>query len=242
MSRRTKLTMRSRCWIMLAMTSRMTVPPRGERPPPSAGNHQRSCRRRPSLLSEGGRLRRHGLLCLFREAPQHHARRHEREVKVEVGHREERARDHEGVETELGHLGVVGEGAVLRMPAPPLSDAPQAHERADEDEEIETQAQEAMLFEQLEVETVSVSHGQEVASVVLEPDALVPQRSEAGPGERAIDRDVPGGLPGLDASLGRAVSSLLCFLLPDGIDALRETVRKVGEGHQGSDEKARREP
>ena len=99
-----------------------------------------------------------------------------------------------------------------------------------------------MLFEQLEVETVNVSHGEEFAAVVLEPDALVPQRSEAGPGERVIDRDIPGGLPGLDASLGRAVSSLLFFLLADGRDPFRETVREVGEGHQGSDEEARREP
>src|SRR6266567_474559 len=158
MSRRTKLTMRSRCWIMLAMTSRMTVPPGREWPPPSAGNHQRSHRRRPSRLLEGGRLHRHGLLCLFREAPQHHARRHEGEVKVEVGHREERARNHEGIETELGHLGIVGESAVLRVSAPPLSDVSQTHEGADEDGEIQTQAQEAMLSEQLEVEAVRIPH------------------------------------------------------------------------------------
>src|SRR5437879_1027629 len=109
MSRRTKLTMRSRCWIMLAMTSRMTVPPGREWPPSSAGNDQRSYRRRPSRLLEGGGLHRHGLLSLFREAPQHRAGGHEGKVKVEVGHREEGARDHEGVETELGHLRVVGE-------------------------------------------------------------------------------------------------------------------------------------
>src|SRR6266568_2731743 len=196
MSRRTKLTMRSRCWIMLAMTSRMTVPPGREWPPPSAGNDERSYRRRPSRP-----LHRHGLLCLFREAPQHHARRHEGEVKVEVGHREERARNHEGVETELGHLGIVGESAVLRVSAPPLSDVAQVHERADEDQEPQTEAQEAVLFEQLEVEAVRVSHSRKLSFVVLEPDALVPQRSEAGPGERAIDCDVPGRLPGLNAAL-----------------------------------------
>src|SRR5437762_8950699 len=204
MSRRTKLTMRSRCWIMLAMTSRMTVPPGREWPPPSAGTDERSCRRRPSRLLKGRRLHCHGLFCLFREAPQHHARRHEGEIEVEVGHREERARNHEGIETELGHLGIVGESAVLRVSAPPLSDVAQVHERADEDQEPQTEAQEAVLFEQLEIEAVRVSHSRKLSLVVLEPDALVPQRSEAGPRERAIGGDVPGSLPGLNASLSRA--------------------------------------
>src|ERR1700730_401756 len=110
MSRRTKLTMRSRCWMMLEMTSRMTVSPGGKRPPPSTDDQRRNGRRRPFRPREGGR--RHGFLCLFREAPEHHARRYKGEIEVEVRDREECARHHEGVETELGHLRIVGEGTV----------------------------------------------------------------------------------------------------------------------------------
>ena len=131
---------------------------------------------------------------------------------------------------------------MLRVSAPPLSDVAQVHERADEDQQPQTEAQEAVLFEQFEVEAVRVSHSRKLSLVVLEPDALVPQCSEAGPGERAIDCDVPGRLPGLNAALSRAVSRLLVFLLADGRDPVRETVREVGKGDQGSDEKARREP
>src|SRR3990172_1211244 len=145
MSRRAKLEISSQCRKRSAVVLCMTLPRGGERAARRSSRQGRGRGSRRPCTPDSNRFRREGLLCLLRQRAERHAGRDEVEVEIEVGDRDKSSGYQERVEGELGHLGIAGEVAVLRVAPPLLPDPPQGHERADEDREIEAEAQEAVL-------------------------------------------------------------------------------------------------
>src|SRR6266481_838327 len=122
----------------------MSEPPAGSWRESVRTNHD--CRR--TLLLRG-RTRHFRALGHLREREEYGGRRQQQEIEVEVRIRKECTTNDEWIERELRHLGVAGEVSVLRMVAPALPESSKRQQRADEGAHVETEAEEAVLAEDL---------------------------------------------------------------------------------------------
>src|SRR5262245_10956270 len=160
-------------------------------------------------------------------------------MEIRVG--SEGAGQQEGIEGELGHVGVARDVAVLRMVAPPSPQSPQADQRAYEGSDVEPEPQEAVLTEDLEVHAVRIEGLVEARAVVDSPDVLVPQGPEPRPREGAAHGYVPGRLERLQAPHRGHVPRLCRLLLADGAESIPETLGRERRGNDAEHENSCRE-
>src|SRR5213083_384609 len=116
------------------------------------------------------------------------------------------------------------------MVAPAFPEPPEGQQRADEGSDVETEAEQSVLTEDLEIDAVRVEGLVVVWSEIEGPDLLARERHEPGAREGATDRDVPRRLEGLQAPHRRHVPRLDRFLLGDGLKAFPETFGSQGRG------------
>src|SRR4030095_12689988 len=117
---------------------------------------------------------------------------------------------------------------MLWMVAPALPKFPERQERADEGADVEAEAKQTMLTENLEVDAVRVKGLVVARSEIDGPDILVPERPEPGAREGATHRYVPRRLEGLQPSYRGQVPRFDRLLFGDGAETIPESLGREG--------------
>src|SRR5215470_4278664 len=116
------------------------------------------------------------------------------------------------------------------MVPPALPEPPERQEGAHHESHVEGETEQAVLTENLEVDTVRVEGLPEDGAVVDRPDLLGREPPEADAGEWSAYRDVPSGLEGLDSTRRGCVARLGRLLLGDGCEPNPKPLRGQGCG------------
>src|SRR5215467_7184128 len=187
------------------------------------------------------RTRRLRTLCLMRKDEEYGGGGHQEVADIEVRNWYERAAYQERVQRQLGHLRVVREVSVVRVVAPALPESPEHQERANEHPHVETEAEQTVLPEELEVDAVGVVRAPVARTIVDGPNIRGRERLEPSPCEWSADRDVPGGLEGLNPARRGLVACGCRLLLGDGFEANPESLGRQRRGDDPDHERGGRE-